>query len=333
MNDKYSVRYLSENEFDLWDDFVEECESGSVFNKTYWLKNIYKYKNATLRIIGCFDKNNDLIAGFAFGHKIKYNIIPIIIPPSLTHINNIVVKERDTKFNSKRESYNFRVFYQIIDFLERNYRIISFTFPLNFIDVRPFLWRGYKEEIRYTYLADISNLDDVYNNFDSAIVRRIKKTKNLDYKIDTGKELNNVETFYDLQNLSFHRQRHSFTITKAQLIDFLKILISKEKVKIYTVYLDQKPVASNIILFDNNIAYYWLAGSNPSYLDTGLNQLLLWEAIKDMKSTGIKYFDFFGANTKSIARYKSTFNFKLYPYYNLYKENGILIKFLMLLKP
>jgi hypothetical protein len=332
MSNKYSIRYLNKNEFDLWDNFVEECETGSVFNKTYWLENIYKYKRATLRIIGCFNTNNDLVAGYAFGHKTKFNIFPIIVPPSLTPINNIVIKERDTRFNSKRESYHFRVFYQIIEFLEKYYKIISFTFPLNLIDVRPFLWKGYTEEIRYTYFSDISDLDDVFKNFDSAIVRRIKKTKDLPYKIDTSKDINNVETFYHLQELSFRKQRHLFMLTKVQFVDFLKVLLTKEKVKIYTVYLNKNPVASIIILFDKDIAYYWLAGSDPSYLITGVNQLLLWEVLKDIKKAGIRYFDFHGANTSTIARYKATFNFKLYPYFNLYKENGILIKLLMLLK-
>lgn len=333
MSNNYSIRYLNENEFDLWDDFVEEYESGSLFNKTYWLRNIYRSKQATLKIIGCFDKNNDLIAGYAFGHKRKFYIFPIIIPPSITPINNIVFKERDTKSNSKRESYYFKLFSQIIEFLERYYVIISFTFPFNFIDVRPFLWKNYKGEIRYTYFSDISDLDDVFSNFDSDIIRRIKKTDDLSFKIDTGKDLNNVETFYNLQELSFRKQHHYFRLTKSQFIDFMKILISKEKAKIYTIYLDQKPVASNIILFDKNIAYYWLAGSDPLYLKTGVNQLLLWEVLKDSRNAGIKYFDFVGANTSTIAKYKGTFNFKLYPYYNLYKETGILIKFLMLFKP
>jgi len=333
MSDNYSIRYLNENEFNLWDDFVEECESGSLFNKTYWLRDIYRSKKATLRIVGCFDKNNDLIAGFAFGHKRKFNIFPIIIPPSLTPINNIVFKERDTRFNSKRESYYFRVFSQIIEFLEKYYKIISFTFPINFVDVRPFLWKNYREEIRYTYFSDISDLDNVFSNFDSDIIRRIKKTKELSFQIDTGKDITNIETFYTLQELSFRKQHHHFQLTREQFIDFLKVLTSKEKAKVYTIHLDQKPVASHVILFDKNIAYYWLAGSDPLYLKTGINQLLLWEAIKDIRKTGIKCFDFVGANTSTIAKYKGTYNFKLYPYFNLYKENGILIKFLMLLKP
>ena len=59
-------------------------------------------------------------------------------------------------------------------------------------------------------------------------------------------------------------------------------------------------------------AYYWHAGADKDFLNTGLNQLLV-----------LKSFDFVGADTESIARYKSTYNFPLVPMYSVSKSRSI----------
>lgn len=75
MPSKYTTRYLDRTEFAIWDSFVDECQYGSIFNKSYWLENIYKYqKNITFRIVGCFDKESNLIGGLALGSKKKFSI-------------------------------------------------------------------------------------------------------------------------------------------------------------------------------------------------------------------------------------------------------------------
>ena len=79
------------------------------------------------------------------------------------------------------------------------------------------------------------------------------------------------------------------------------------------------------------IAYYWQAGASKEYLPTGLNQLLVQRVIEHYTSEGYKKFDFVGADTDTIARYKSTFNFPLVPMYSVSKSRGM-TKFGLMIK-
>jgi len=332
MSNKINIRYLVEDEFYLWDLFVDECEHGTIFNKTYWLKNIFSYKNTKFKVLAGFDKNDKIIAGFAFGYKIKFGIFKIINPPVITPYNSILIKERNTNKRSKNESYNFGILNEIIQFLDKNFNFIKIRFTPNHSDIRPFIWNKYNESIFYTYNLKLGKKETIFENFDSDIKRRIKKAKQLLYSIKTEQNDENINAFYNLQNISFEKQKHNFNLTKEQFINFMQILFHEDKAKIYTVYLEDKPVASCVLVFDKTNAYYWLAGSDYKYLNTGLNQLLFWEMINDLSKNEIKNFDFLGANTNTIAKYKSTYNFKLVPYYSIEKIIGFGPKVLFRIK-
>ena len=43
-------------------------------------------------------------------------------------------------------------------------------------------------------------------------------------------------------------------------------------------------------------------------------ELLSYEIFKDLFAQGVKTYDFRGANTPSVAKYKAGFNFKAVPY-------------------
>jgi len=88
-------------------------------------------------------------------------------------------------------------------------------------------------------------------------------------------------------------------------------------------------VAGLIIIYDRHCAYYWLAGSDPQYFSTGLNQLLLWKVIGILSGRGIKCFDFVGANTEASANYKAAFNFELVPYFQVDRATKTLLRFIL----
>ena len=332
MPNKITIRFLSDNEFHLWDSFVDECEQGTIFNKTYWLKNILSYKNIKLRILAGFDNNDKIITGFAFGYKLKFGIFKIIEPPPITPYNSILIKERNSKNRSKNESYNFKIANEFIQFLNKKFHYIKITLSPEYFDIRPFIWNNYKERVLFTYSSELVKVTSIFENFDSDIKRRIKKAQQLPYNIKTDETENNINAFYQLQKLSFNKQVHAFKLSKDQFLNFMQILFFEKKGKIYTVYLENTPVASCVLIFDKSNAYYWLAGSDPKHLNTGLNQLLFQEMLVDLSKNEIKTFDFLGANTKTIAKYKSTYNFKLAPYYSVDKTIGFIPKILFKIK-
>ena len=54
----FEIRRLADNEYNLWDDFVDNSPLGTLFHKIYWLEATGK----KFQIYGCF-KGNELVAG------------------------------------------------------------------------------------------------------------------------------------------------------------------------------------------------------------------------------------------------------------------------------
>lgn len=61
---------------------------------------------------------------------------------------------------------------------------------------------------------------------------------------------------------------------------------------------------------------------DPGHSSTGLNHVFLWELLKKKPEMGMKPFDFIEANTPSISKYRSAFNFSLVPYQHPGRDSG-----------
>lgn len=330
MSDKYSIRYLDQSEFGKWDIFVDECEDGAIFNKSFWLEGLFKsQKNITFKILGCFDNNSKLVGGFAFGYIKKFSLFSIIVPPCLTPYSGILIKKRPSKNISKIESYRLNISNNIVSFLNKHFSQVSLILSPTYNDIRGYIWGDFNEKVMYTYYSNLNNPNDLFESFDPDVKRQIKKLENTDVTINKN---DSIETFFDLQEKAFLRQKHSFKLSKKQFYRFLEELDSEKCYKVYTIYESGVPAYSTIMVFYKQTAYYWLAGGDPKFFAKGHNKFLLWEIMLDLNKEGMTDFDFVGANTPSISKYKSNFGFNLVPYYALEKTNNQILKLLLFIK-
>lgn len=329
---KLLVRYLLDNEYNDWDRFVDESEYGTIFHKTFWNRALFQLDSTIkLSVIGCY-KQNRIVGGIIIGWKKKFQKIRIIVPPYASSFYGILVKERDTTYISKIESYRYRILNELLDFVEKEFHVVSSALPPEFKDIRVFNWRKYSTRIFYTYRGDISNPDKILNAFQSDLRRQIKKGRKFDYELRDTLDDKHLESVFSLLEKSYVRQKHEFQFTKRQFINLLKNPDLNTNLRVYSIWLDSNPVAALLIIVDDRTAYYWLAGGDHNYFNTGLNQLLLWLVINALSKDGIILFDLVGANTLSIANYKSSLNFELVPYYHVLRINGRTARFLFNLK-
>jgi lipid II:glycine glycyltransferase (peptidoglycan interpeptide bridge formation enzyme) len=181
----------------------------------------------------------------------------------------------------------------------------------------------------YTYCTNIDNVENLIESFDPDVKRQIKKLEQDDILVKSD---DSIDVFYDLQEKSFKRQERSFNLNKSQFAEFLTNINLENCYKVYTIYQGKTPVYSSIVLLYKSIAYYWLAGGDPDYFAKGHNKLLLKEIILNLNKEGYKNFDFIGANTPSISKYKSNFGFELTPYYYVEKTNSKILRLLLTIK-
>jgi hypothetical protein len=71
------------------------------------------------------------------------------------------------------------------------------------------------------------------------------------------------------------------------------------------------------------MSYRWQAASHTDYKDTDAPTLLLFEVMNHVQEKGFKKFNMMAANTPNLAKYISSFNPELVPYYSVQKIRGI----------
>jgi lipid II:glycine glycyltransferase (peptidoglycan interpeptide bridge formation enzyme) len=82
--------------------------------------------------------------------------------------------------------------------------------------------------------------------------------------------------------------------------------------------------AAEIIIWDHQMAYRWSAASNDHYNNTGATSFLLFEMMTYLQEKGFKKFNMMAANTPHLAKFISSFNPQLVPYYSVNKSRGVL---------
>ena len=327
------TRLLEVQEYSLWDDFVDRSAMGTLFHKTIWLENISRWQKLKFNIAGCF-KGTELAGGMAFCWKNKMNLIPIIQMPVKTPYFGIVFSDRTSELVSKHESHIRSISRSITEFLEQKFRYIYTIFPPGFMDIRPFIWEKYIAQIHYTYRFELNSEKDLLNSLHPSLKRQIKKSLLFDFKIQKDNSVTMLSTAWELEQKSFERQGFRFKYSKREeFVDFLETIISQDYADVYTLIYQNKAIACNIIVKDlmNKTTHYWLAGAQKEYLNTGLNRVLLFKTIEDLKSSDMVVFDFEGAGTENIVYYKSRYNFPLVPMYSVTKTIG-LAKYAFMLK-
>jgi len=318
------TRYLRQEEYARWDELVALSEDGTIFQTSAWMQTFAKWQNLKFRIAGCF-KGDQLTGGMAFTCKKKFGWIRVMQIPYKTSFYGPVLARTETRYISKRESHHQGIIDPLLSFLLSENKLFSAILPPAYQDVRPFQWRGFHSGIHYTYLARLDSETDLLSMYDPSLRRQIKKGEHQEHALMAENSPERILQAHALEQLSFRRQHLDLNYASGEdFVSFILSLTEKGAAQTYVMEHQGKAIAAQIVILDKakKRAYYWLAGADEAYLSTGLNQLLLHKILMDLSEKGYETFDFVGAGTESIARYKASFNFPLVPFYSVSKELG-----------
>lgn len=128
-------------------------------------------------------------------------------------------------------------------------------------------------------------------------------------KVEKSNNLKDLEIFWQLAKKTEKRGRFRY-FPKIYYQKLIETLGKKDLVKIFTAYLNKKPIASNIVLFYRKTAFYLFGASDYQFRQYMAPHLLQWEAIKEGKKRGLKFYDLWGIDEKrwpGITRFKRGF--------------------------
>jgi hypothetical protein len=231
--------------------------------------------------------------------------------------------------NYSDENERLRRLKRMIECLDSKAERIHLSFHPKVNDLRAIEWFYYEAhssnlvpniKSRYTGLIEIekfASFDEYLKSIRKERLREYKKSLETQYKVDLHSS--DLENFLNLYYLTFDRKGQTVSddllnrvksIISAGLMDGagnLKMLYSE----------DGEPVSGAYILSDKGTDVYLFGANNTNYRDSYGSTRMILDSLKETFQESKKIFDFCGMNSPLRGEFKSSFNARLTPYFEL----------------
>ena len=307
---------LSPDQYNNWDNFVEESPQGDVFCYSWWLDTITKSKFKIIAIFNC----NEIQAGIplAFDADGKIN------EPPLTRTLGPLYKKMENISGHRKIILHRKWLNLLLEKIELE-DVVQFCTHQNFVDWLPFRWKGFKQMTRYTYIVHNKGKteEDLWEGLIKNRKRDILKSRKNNLHVEISDDFN---LFYKLEELTYERQGLKFNITFDNLKQLDQEITKRDKRRIFITYDDNNhPHAGVYVVFNHKSSYNLLSGSNPKTNQMGGHTLAMWEALNYFR-TRTDYSNFGGSDIERIEKYLRGFGGKLTPYFHIYAEKSAIKK-------
>lgn len=166
--------------------------------------------------------------------------------------------------------------------------------------ILPYRWLGYRYEPTFSYrLSDLSDLDALYANIYRMVKRHIKGApKRVEFSAYPTAEmlLHLLDKTFEAQGRKWPHDRELTRRLMEQSVEngHGKLIVAQDG--------DGNLHSGAFLLYDENVCYYLLGGSDSAFRSSGAQSLVLWESIQFAASVS-KTFDFEGSNVEGIENF------------------------------
>jgi Acetyltransferase (GNAT) domain len=305
-----------------WDQFVENSPQGLLFHKWDFLKTVERHSRYRFLPYSVYS-GEQLRCIFPFFIGRDRGLTVMNSPPPNTQIWYLG-PAFDPSVQALKAPAKERIFEQVngelcseIDKIAPNYVSIS-TVP-NFLDVRFFIWKRYREQLRLTYAIDLEkSLDEIWASFSHSCRQNIRKLSAYSPVIQQN---NDVSALLDI----WRRRLSELGVQVPLLSDsYLKELVAAfpQDVTVYSLSIDGSlATATGFCAMQKERYSYWIGGVNACK-DLSVLEYLVWEVVQRAKSEGFKRLDL-GASDAGPSRFKSKFDPLLEPFLTLTKTDTL----------
>ena len=273
-----------------WDALVEASPQGSIFCQSKWLE-MYP---ATPRFYGYFNNDSLLggICGFGTSADSRKSAFFVSGIEPLIPFQGILTLAQG-KYPSVMSMHN-EIAESLRDFLVGSHETVSICNHYTFPDIRPFLWDGWKPQVKYTYTLDLTDMKAVWNGLEKQTRYEIRKSV-------TQPMQWSLSYFDELYGDTFKRKGMERPVSA----EFLKRLNESFDCRIVGTSSSMA-----YVIWDNKRAYYILGASDG----TG-SAASVWVALEGLSGMGVKEIDMVGCNNREVGLFKRGFGGKLRPYF------------------
>ncbi len=282
-----------------------------IFSQPWWLDCAAGPENWSVALV---ERGTNILAAMPYSQKssLAFRIYKM---PELTPWHHIFIDYPAEQKETRRLAFEKEMLQNLLGQLPERRRFQQ-KYSYNLTNWLPFYWQGFHQTTRYSYVLDLKNPKDLFNNFRSNIRREIRKAEKRLSVIQND----DVAEFFRLNQMTFQRQRSQPSYSFELLQNLDRDCKNRQCRKIWFAVDDKgQKHAALYIVWDQLSAYYLMGGADPALRNSGASSLLMWNAIKSASLQQEK-FDFEGSMIEPIERFFRSFGARQMPYFSITKN-------------
>lgn len=302
-NSKLTIRYLSETEYDRWNQFVAASSTGSIYSTTTYLDALCAATGGRFRLLSV-SRGDELLGGVALYEEIK-SYGRFVAGRLLLYYNGIVLKDLQLKSPSEQTSRYLAVLTALMDELNTvSYGRVVLRNRHGIADVRPFVDNGWSARPSYSYVVDISDLECAWRLMDQNQRRLVERCRDKGIRCTADDDF---ESFYDMHLETHQRKGAPLYLPKAAFRRYFQKLREQNLCRLYFARLDDgRPVAVQLVLLgDHPVTHTVCAAADAEFLRLGTTPFLRWSVFEELSRLGYRANDLTDAAINPVTRFKS----------------------------
>ncbi len=188
---------------------------------------------------------------------------------------------------------------------------IELLFPPFVSDLRTLAWKGWSLRPHYNCVTTWEKDSEWRTACESSVRRQAKKAEQneLAASVIDASETKDLEALWTL-NAEKQKLDPGLSQNIAQLGSWLNDQQQGFGVTVRDV--DAQPHAAGLFGYDEHRVYYLAGASDPAHLGSGAPTLLHFSVLSEIERQGLpRHYDWVGANTQQVVRFKRGFNPRL----------------------
>jgi GNAT acetyltransferase-like protein len=293
--------------------YISLCNQGKItglFMQPWWLDAVGDWEPA-LAI-----RNGQVVGAMPYSLGRRWGIATIGMP-TLTHHLRIWMDKPPDISDHKWLTREKQIIWLLIDDLP-SYGYFSMVFEENsFNNWLPFHWKGFRQEMRYTFVIDRMDESSLEQHINRNLKRNLKEAA-ADITIKREVDIN---SFYEICKNTYQRQKMKmpYSLDRFSKLD-QAINTQSTGLKMGAYSASGELVAVACMVWDSDRAYYLIAGDNQKGRKSGASILLCREALRiAFEERKVNTFDFCGSMLESITEIRRQFGSRPEPLMKIFK--------------
>ncbi len=293
--------------------YIALCEQGKItglYMQPWWLDATGSW-DVALAV-----RNEQVVGAMPYAPGRRWGIATVGMP-ALTHHLRIWMDKPPDISDHKWLTREKQIIWLLIDDLP-SYGYFSMVFEeRSFNNWLPFHWKGFRQEMRYTFVIDHMDQAELDQHINRNLKRNIKEASaDLTIKREVDERV-----FFEMCKNTYKRQHMDMPYSFDFFAKIDEAIIAHEAgVKLGAYDQQGRLTAVSYLLWDNDAAYYLIAGDDDAGRQQGASILLGREALRiAFEEKHVKTFDFCGSMLESITEIRRQFGARPEPLMKIFK--------------